>query len=97
MKIFGKRKQPDSIDDRTRIEKTFEEKGQEIGKRAGELAQKGVNKFNEVKDRLDTEGKLDKVYDLSDKASEKSKSIIEKVTNKSKEVYDKTLNKNKDE
>ena len=94
MKIFGRKKEENPIDDRTNIEKQFEEKGQEIGKKAGEITQKGLNKLNQLKDRLEDEGKLDKVYKFTDKAQEKTKEVVDKVTNKTKEVF---VSKNKDE
>lgn len=97
MKLFGKKKKQEPIDDRTQLEKTFEEKGQEIGKAAGEIAQKGVNKFHEIKERLDEEGKLDKVYEVTEKATEKTKEVIDKVTVKTKEVFDKQNKKNGDD
>jgi len=96
MRIFGKKKSEEPMDDRTKIEKSFEEKGQEIGKLAGELTQKGLDRFTDIKVKLEEEGKLDKLYEVSDKVSSKTKEVVNKVTDKTKTVMDKTR-KNKDE
>ena len=74
MGLFRKKKEI-VVDERTNIEKTFESKGQKIGKETGELVQKGVDKINKLKDK----------YDVDDKVED----IIEKATNKSKNVYKK--------
>ena len=89
MKLFGKKKKEEPMDDRTPIERKFEEKGQEIGKQAGVLAQKGVDKFNEVKDRLDEEGKLDGIKSFTEKAKLKSREVSEVVSSKAREVFSK--------
>lgn len=94
MSIFKRNKKVDPIDDRTDIERKFEETGTEIGKKAGKLTQKGINKFNELKEKLDDEGKLEKVYEITDRVQERSKEVIDKVTSKTKEVFD---SKSKDE
>jgi len=98
MKLFRKNKEVDPIDDRTPIEKTFEDKGQKIGKKAGEITQKGINKFNEIKDKLDSEGKLDSIREFSDKVQTKTKEFDDAVNAKTKEVVNKfKKNKEKDE
>ena len=94
MSIF-KKKKVDPIDDRTDIERKFEHTGQKVGKKTGELAQKGMNKINDFKDRLDEQGKLDKLKEIGDKIEEKTDKIVKKVTEKGKEVVGK-VKKNKD-
>lgn len=97
MKLFGRKKEAEAIDDRTEVERTFEEKGQVIGKKAGEIAQKGINKFKDVSEKIDAKEKLDKVDEFADKAIEKGKVAVSKAASKTKEALNKNFNKAKDE
>lgn len=72
---FFKKKNEVTVDDRTKIEKTFESKGQKIGRETGVLVQKGVDKINQLKDKYEVE-------DILEKATIKSKKVIKKVKSK---------------
>ena len=96
MGLFKKKKKEEEIDDRTEIEKSFEEKGQKIGRKTGALVQKGVDKIEGVKQKLESDGTMDKLRDASSKVDEKIDSVVNKVTSKTKQVVSK-VKKNKDQ
>jgi len=96
MGLFKKKKKEEEIDDRTEIEKSFEEKGQKIGRKTGALVQKGVDKIEGVKQKLESVGTMDKLRDASSKVDEKIDSVVNKVTSKTKQVVSK-VKKNKDQ
>jgi uncharacterized protein YdcH (DUF465 family) len=89
MSIFKKKKNIVVYDDRTKIEKTFEEGGQKFGRKTGEFIQKGVNKIEEVKEKLESDGTMDKIRDASSKVDEKIDKVVNKVSKKTKEVVSK--------
>jgi ElaB/YqjD/DUF883 family membrane-anchored ribosome-binding protein len=97
MKLFGKKKKEDPIDDRTPVEKRFEDTGQKVGKKAGEIAQKGLNKFNEVKDQLEEDGTIDKVKEKATKAAKKTDEFFKKAEDKAAQAVKKVTKKNEDE
>ncbi len=92
MDLFKKRKK-EVVDERTELEKTFEEKGQQIGKDTGGIVQKGIDKFNKIKEKYDADEKIDKVKDIADKAEHKVDDFIGKASKKGKEVIEKVKNK----
>ena len=93
MGLFKRRKKVE-VDERSQIEKTFEESGQKIGRKTGELVQKGVNKFDEVKQKLEVDGTMDKIRDASSKVDEKIDEVVNIVSKKTKDVIDKVKNNN---
>jgi uncharacterized protein YdcH (DUF465 family) len=92
MKLFKRKEKV--VDNRSELEKKFEEKGQAIGKKAGEIAQKSVDKYKEVVDKLEQDGKLDKVKELTNKVDDAIDQVVDKVSSKSKHVIE-TVKKNK--
>ena len=92
MSLFRKRKK-EVIDERTELEKSFEEKGQKIGKETGVFVQKSIDKINVLKEKYDTDDKIDKVKDFADKAEQKVEEFVDKATKKGKEVIEKVKNK----
>lgn len=95
MGLFKKKKTEEVIDDRTKIEKSFEESGQKIGRKTGAIVQKGVDKIEEVKQKLESDGTMDKIRDASSKVDEKIDKVVSGVSKKTKEVVSKVKNKNK--
>ena len=93
MGLFKKRRKKAEIDERTELEKSFEEKGQQLGKETGEFVQKSINKINELKDKYDADEKIEKVRDFADKAEQKVEEIVEKATQKGKDVVEKVKKK----
>ncbi len=87
MGLFKKRKK-EVIDERTELEKSFEEKGQQIGKDTGKIVQKSINKINELKEKYDSDNKLDKVRNFAGKAEKKVGKIVKKVTKKEKNIVE---------
>jgi len=86
MALFKKkRKEVDPIDDRTDIERKFEEQGQKIGKALGELTQKGVNKFNEVKGNLEEDGTIERVKAKTREIREKTQNVVDDILHKEKD------------
>lgn len=83
MRLF-KKKKADPIDDRTNIERSFEETGQQLGKKAGELTQKGVDKVNDLKVKLEEDGTMDKIRNFGDKVEETAQGVVDKIKGKSK-------------
>jgi hypothetical protein len=88
MSLFKKRKK-EEVDARTKIEKQFEEKGQEIGRKTGELVQKGLNKVDKVKQKLQEDGTIDKIRDLGTKVDDTIDKVVDKVAKETKKVVDK--------
>jgi ElaB/YqjD/DUF883 family membrane-anchored ribosome-binding protein len=86
MALFKKKRiKEDPIDDRTVIEKRFEESGQKLGKVLGELTQKGVNKFHEVKGNLEEDGTLDRVRERTKEIRDKTQNVVDDILNKEKD------------
>jgi hypothetical protein len=92
MKLF-KKKQPEEVDPRTKIEKDFEEKGQAIGRKTGSVVQKGVDKIHKVKQKLEEDGTMDKLRNFSDKVDDTIDSVVDKVAKKGKAIASKTKHK----
>jgi hypothetical protein len=97
MKLFGKKKVEDPIDDRTPLEKSIEEKAQKIGKKAGSLAQKGLNKVQDVKGQLEESGTIDKVKTATNKVAKKTDELFTKAEEKVSEAVENVKTKIKKE
>jgi len=96
MGLFKRKKIVEEIDDRTNIEKSFEDKGQKIGRKTGNLVQRGVDKIEGVKQKLESDGTMDKIRDVSLKVDEKIDKVVSEVSKKTKQVVNK-VKKNKAE
>ena len=92
MSIFKKRKK-EVIDERTDLEKSFEETGQKVGKETGEFVQKSIDKINELKEKYDADDKIDKIKDFAEKAEQRVEELVEKATKKGKDVVEKAKKK----
>ena len=79
MSIFKKKKKIEVVDERTELEKSFEDKGQEIGLETGKFVQKGVDKVNELKEKYNTDEKMVKVKEKIDEIVDKTKVKVEQV------------------
>lgn len=85
MGLFRKKKEVEIIeviDERTDIERNFEEKGQEVGKKTGVFVQKSVNKMNDVKEKIHVDETIEKAKVFASKAATKTKEKINKVKSK---------------
>lgn len=92
MKWF-KKKEEIIVDNRTELEKSFEEKGKNIGKKTGEVVQKGVDKLQQVKAKLEEDGTMDKLRQFSDKVDDTIDSVVDKVAKKGKRIASKKTSK----
>lgn len=92
MGLFNKRKK-EMINERTELEKTFEEKGQQLGKDTGEFVQKGITKINELKGKYDANEKIEKVKGFADKTEQRVGKLVGKATKKRKDVVEKLKKK----
>lgn len=92
MGLFNRKKKKE-VDERTDLEKKFEDVGQEAGKKTGVFVQKSIDKFEEVKVKVNADEKMDKVKDFAAKAEDKIEVLVEKATKASKETYDKVKEK----
>ena len=90
---FLKRRVKKEIDKRTELEKTFEEKGRNVGAKIGELVQKNVYRLDDLKEKYDADEKIEKIKDFTEEATQKGKEVIEKATQKGKEVVEKIKSK----
>ena len=91
MGLFKRKKKQE--DERTDLEKKFEDVGQEAGKKTGEFVQKSIDKFEEVKVKVNADEKMEKVKEFALKAEDKIDEIVDKATKASKETYDKVKEK----
>ncbi len=91
MSLFKKRKKV--VDERTELEKSFEEKGQQIGKDTGKFVQKSIDEINKLRDKYDADEKFEKVKDLAEKAEQKAEDIVEKATKTGKDIVEKVKSK----
>ena len=89
MSIFKRKKQVEVVDERTELEIAFEEKGQQVGIETGKIVQKGVDKYKEIKDKIDKDERFDKVRDFKDKSVKAVDDVVEKVTKKVDKVVEK--------
>ena len=88
-----KRKNKKDIDERSELEKKFEDVGQEAGKKTGEFVQKSLNKFEEVKVKVNADDKIEKAKEFALKAEDKMDELVEKATKASKETFEKVKEK----
>lgn len=94
MGLFRKKKKEEEIiDTRTKIEKSFEEKGQKFGKKAGEIVQKGVDKYDQVKQKLEDDGTMDKVRNVGNKIDDTIDKVVDEVTKQTKKAVSKVKKK----
>lgn len=96
MRLF-KKKQEEPVDPRTDIERKFEEKGGEIGLKTGTIVQKGVNKYNTVKQKWEQDGTMDKLRNVSDKIDDTIDKVVDTVSKKGKQLANKVQTTKKDE
>ena len=95
MGLFRKRKKV-VIDERTELEKSFEDKGQQLGKDTGEFVQKSIDKINEIKEKYEADGKIEKVKDFAKKAEKKVDKFAEKAEQKVEKLVGKATVKGKE-
>lgn len=87
MPLFKRKKQElEVVDNRTEIEKKFEETGKQVGKKAGELVQKSVDKIQGVKQTLEDNGTMDKVKTVQTKVDQAVDSVVDTVTKQASKV-----------
>lgn len=89
MSIFKRKKEEEVVDTRSELEKKFEEKGQIIGRKTGTIVQKSVDKLSGVKEKLEQDGTMDKLRNLSDKVDDSIDKVVDKVTKKTKQFTSK--------
>ncbi len=92
MGLFKRRKKPE-VELRTELEKKFEDVGQEAGKKTGKFVQKSIDKFEEVKVKINADDKMEKVKEFALKAEDKLDGIIDQATKVSKDTYSKVKEK----
>lgn len=95
MKLFKRHQEPEVVDTRTEIEKTFEEKGQVIGRKTGKVVQKSVDKIQTVKTKLEEDGTMDKLRRFSDTVDDKIDHVVNRVVKKGKQLSTKRNKQNK--
>ena len=90
MPLFKRKKQEvEVVDNRTELEKKFEETGKNVGKKAGELVQKSVDKIQGVKQILKDKGTMDKVKNVQTKVDQTVESGVDTVAKKASKVLKK--------
>lgn len=95
MPLFKRKKQEEVVvDNRTEIEKKFEDTGQIVGKKTGEFVQKSVDKFQNVKNSLEENGTMDKVRNVQTKVDQAVDSVVDTVSKKATKVMTKNKKKN---
>ena len=92
MGLFSRKKKKE-VDERTDLEKKFEDAGQVTGKKTGEFVQKSIDKFEEVKVKVNADDKIEKVKEFALKAEDNVDELVEKATKVSKETYSKVKEK----
>lgn len=93
MALFKWKKNKNVVDERSDLEKKFEDVGQEAGKKTGEFVQKSIDKFEEVKVKVNADDKMDKVKELVGKAEDSLDELVGKATKVSKDTYVKVKEK----
>lgn len=97
MKLFGKKKKDDKYpEQKTDLEKKFEEVGRKVGEATGKVTQKSVDKYKEVVANLEESGKLDKVREVRDKVAEKTDEFFVKAEEVITDTVDKVTKKNQE-
>ena len=92
MGLFNRKKKK-VVDDRTKVEKRFEDAGQVAGKKTGEFVQKGLDKYEEVKVKVKADDKIEKVKEIALKAEDKIDEFVGKAAKVSKETFEKAKKK----
>ena len=92
MKLFGRKKKIE-VEERSDLEKKFKDAGQVAGEKTGKFVQKSINKFEEVKVKVNADDKIGKVKELALKAEDKIDELVGKATKVSKETYVKVKEK----
>ena len=88
MKIFGNKNTSETVDERTELERKFEEAGRKVGKSTGKAAQKGVDAYRSVVSNFEESGAMDKVRNAGTKVSDFTEDAFQKVEGAIKEVVD---------
>ena len=91
MGLFRKKKKTEI--QKTEIETKFENKGQQVGLKTGQVVQKSINKANELKVKYNADDKIEKVKNIAKKVDQKVDEAIEVVVGKTKEVVEKAKKK----
>ena len=91
MGLFKRKKKQE--DERTDLEKKFEEVGQVAGKKTGVFVQKSIDKFEDVKVKVNADEKMEKVKEFALKAEDKLDEFVDKATKVSKDTYSKVKEK----
>ncbi len=76
--IFKKKKPVEPMDERSEIEKKFEDRGREIGAKTGEIVQKASDKYQKVKTKIADNEKVQKLNQKTKSTIEKGKSKVRK-------------------
>ncbi|GEM_PF-1457574 len=98
MKLFKKKEREEVIiDTRSELEKRFEEKGQEIGRKTGTIAQKTVDKIHQVKQKLEDDGTMDKLRTISDKIDDTIDNVVDKAVKQGKRLKKKSKSSKSEE
>lgn len=92
MGLFGRKKKIE-VDERTDLERKFEDVGQVAGKKTGEFVQKSVDKFEKVKVKVKADEKMEKVKEFVGKAEDKVDQLVGKAADASKKTYVKVKEK----
>ncbi|MBN2605135.1 MAG: hypothetical protein JXR62_04840 [Bacilli bacterium] len=96
MGLFNKRKKVEVVEEvdlRTDIERKFEETGQKVGQKTGVFVQKSVNKINDVKEKINADGTIEKVKEFAVKTEQTVDEFVEKATTKTKGTINKVKEK----
>jgi len=83
---FFNRKKKKEVDERTDLERKFEDVGQVAGKKTGKFVQKSIDKIEKVKVKIKADDKIEKVKDFALKAEDKLDEIVEKATKVTKKT-----------
>ncbi len=86
MSLFKRKNKVVEINDKTELEKAFEEKGQKVGVETGKFVQKSVNKINKLREKYDSDEKIDKVKVFADETGQKVENLVEKASKRGKEA-----------
>mgnify|MGYP007094902162 CR=1 FL=1 len=93
MGLFNRKKKKEAEDQRTDLEKKFEDVGQVAGKKTGVFVQKSINKIEEVKVKVKADEKIVKAKEFALKAEDKIDELAKKATDASKKTYTKVKEK----
>ena len=97
MKLFRNKDESEAVDERTELEKKFEEAGRKAGRTTGKAAQKGMSSIQNIVSSIEESGTIEKAREATKKMKNVTEETLNKVDKKVKDAINSVTQKNQEE